>query len=1014
MSGPPSPEPTPRTRAEVEAELARSALRQGEALLASGDAAGALPWLERAGRIAAEDDTVLLARALALLALGDAAAAGLFESLSRRHDVREVWLGLAAVRHRMGQAQAAATALACALSSHLLADAATIEAVADAIAARAAAEGWCGLGRDGTVLARVVPDGRGEDGRGERLRITADGLACRARRSPPGARVIAVMRGGRHLLGSPIHVARIRRVEGVATARDGGIEGWAWHPGDAGRDPVVTLTLPGKDAPLLRLTARDTSMAVPRPLSQPRRFVVPAADLAAFAGPVSVRGEDGRELTGSPLDPTMEVRAAAAASLAVARALPALRRPRGSRPPWLPTPAGLAGPAAAASSRPARRVAVVVPVYRGLSVTVACLDAVLATAPRGTTLIVVDDASPEPALAAALDALAGRGKIRLMRHRRNLGFPAAANAGLRAAAALPSGPDVVLLNSDTVPTPGWLDRLRGAVHAAADIGTAAPLSNDATILSYPDPAEPGPLPTGEALRELADLAASVHGYASVEIPTSVGFCMYIRRECLLATGVLRGDVFAQGYGEENDFCVRARHLGWRHVAVPGAYVAHVGGRSFGDARAHLLARNLDVLEALHPGYRAMIAAWQAADPLAPARRALDAARWAARPGAAAPCSPAGEGGAVVLVTHDGGGGVERAVRERCAELREQGRRAIVLRPVVDRSGGAEALQRRYLPGLCVVGDGTEGGFPNLRFRLPEEFDALAALLRPERPGLLEVHHLHGLHHCVIDLAAALGIAYDIRVHDYAWICPRINLVGGAGRYCGEPDVTACVPCVADAGSLLEEMIAPAALRARSAADMAGARRVVTPSQDTAIRLRRYFPHIRPEVLAHEGNDDLPPGRPLPPLPSLGQGSRRVGVIGAIGVAKGYDVVLACARDAAARNLNLTFILVGHSEDDDRLHATGRVFVTGPYKELDAVALIRQQDLHLAWLPSVWPETWCYTLGLALRAGLGAAVFDIGAQAERIRTTGRGWLLPLGLPAPAINNALLALRTVGRQ
>ena len=57
-------------------------------------------------------------------------------------------------------------------------------------------------------------------------------------------------------------------------------------------------------------------------------------------------------------------------------------------------------------------------------------------------------------------------------------------------------------------------------------------------------------------------------------------------------GLLREDLFAQGYGEENDFCIRARHLGWRHVAVPGVFVAHAGAGSFGSAKAQLLARNL--------------------------------------------------------------------------------------------------------------------------------------------------------------------------------------------------------------------------------------------------------------------------------------------------------------------------------------------------------------------------------------------------------------------------------------
>ncbi len=826
MSDRPARPSVPRTRAEAESEQAHDALRRGQKLLDVGDPAAARPWLERACRIAPDDDTALLPFALALLALADPRAAEVFAALAARHDVYEVWLGLAAVRQRAGDAAGAAAALAAALSGHGLPADGDGFGHADMIAARVGAAGWCGLRADGRLLVRTATGRRGQ------VERWADGTPLRGRLVPTGVRQVRIAFDGEDLLGSPVAVERIRRVEGFARCRDGGIEGWAWHPGDAGRDPVLTLAPLHGEAPARRIVATDLDMVSPRPLTRPRRFAVPARLLAGFAGSVSLRGTDGRELTGSPLDPGLEVRAAAAAAVAVARALPAVGRAR-RQVPWVPTPAALSGPPVQARPQPRRSLAVVVPVYRGAETTLACLEAVLATVPAGTRVIVIDDASPEHALASALDVLAERRHIRLHRHSENRGFPAAANAGLRLAAALPGGRDVVLLNSDTVPAPGWLATLRAAVHASRDIGTAAPLSNDATILSYPDPTDPGPAPTGAALAALAALAAQTHGHAAIDLPTSVGFCMYIRRECLLATGLLRTDVFGQGYGEENDFCVRARHLGWRHVAVPGAYVAHLGGRSFGSARTQLLGRNLDVLDRLHPGYGDMIRAWQAADPLAPARRALDAALWAARPRRRA--QP------VLIVTHDGGGGVERAVRERCAALRAEGRPAIVLRPVVDRTGDPEALRRRYLPGLCVVGDGTEAAFPNLRFALPDELPALAELLRPERPGWLELHSLLGHHHSIVDLAAALRIPYEVRVHDYAWICARINLVGTTRRYCGEPDVAVCAACVADAGSELEETIAPTALRQRSAADLSGARAVTVPSADTAARLRRHFP-----------------------------------------------------------------------------------------------------------------------------------------------------------------------------
>ena len=129
--------------------------------------------------------------------------------------------------------------------------------------------------------------------------------------------------------------------------------------------------------------------------------------------------------------------------------------------------------------------------------------------------------------------------------------------------------------------------------------------------------------------------AGESGRGVVDIPVAVGFCMFIRRECLDQVGLFREDVFAQGYGEESDFCMRARHHGWRHVAVTGLFVAHRGGSSFGLGQIHLKRRNATVLARLHPGYDAMIAAWIKRDPLAPARLRMDALQWrgaqAARP-----------------------------------------------------------------------------------------------------------------------------------------------------------------------------------------------------------------------------------------------------------------------------------------------------------------------------------------------------------------------------------------------
>ena len=198
----------------------------------------------------------------------------------------------------------------------------------------------------------------------------------------------------------------------------------------------------------------------------------------------------------------------------------------------------------------------------------------------------------------------------------------------------------------------------------------------------------------------------------------------------------------------------------------------------------------------------------------------------------------------------------------------------------------------------VLGDEGADAFPNLRFVLPSELPALARFLRGTGLREVELHHLLGHDPTVLDLIALLGVPYEVHVHDYALICPRVALVGRERRYCGEPAVTTCEACIADLGSVSGEAISVAALRQRSGRLLAGARRVLAPSEDTAVRMRRHFPAIEVRTLAHGDDNDL---AATPIRGPAGHGTARICVVGAIGVEKGYDILLGlCPRRGRAR------------------------------------------------------------------------------------------------------------------
>jgi GT2 family glycosyltransferase/glycosyltransferase involved in cell wall biosynthesis len=943
--------------------------------------------MERASRLLPADDMLALALASACLGEDDARASTIFARLATRYTTREAWTGLAVSRRNLGDIKGAAEAVSRALATSV--PDATLTGVADVVVRQLPAPGWCGVTVDGVLDVHVTNNPH-------RIELEIDGRWRRKLRAGtlalPGtwwraAHKVGVIADGVHLLGSPLDVRVIRRIEGCVAACDGGLDGWVWHPGDPAIDPMITVSAASGEK--LTMIARGETGHVTRTtlLGRPRHFYLTADRLLGMAGPFHVRDGNGADLLGSPLDPTREQRAAAAAANALRAAFPAgAQRSRAivAGPP-LAVPVGIIGPCPPIGSDRRRRLAdVVIPVHGGGTTVRTCLESVLATVSAPSRIIVIDDATPDHDLAVELTELARRRRIRLVRHARNRGYPASANAGIRVCATR----DVVLLNSDTIVTPSWLERLRAVAYSAPDIGTVTPLSNNGTILNYPRPDESSLMPDAPATMLLARQADRANRGMAVDIPVAVGFCMYLRRDCLDAAGAFRTDVFAQGYGEENDFCLRARNLGWRHVAAPGVFVAHRGAQSFGLAGEALRARNQAVLNRLHPGYEALIIAHLRSDPLARARRRMDQVRWrATRPASRA---------SALIITHNDGGGVEQRIVAACAAHTAAGRRPIVLRPASFPDSAAGV----------VLGDGPAGGFPNLRFALPAELSTLAKFLRSADLREVELHHLLGHSPAVLELIGLLEVPYDVHVHDYGLICPRITLVGRERRYCGEPAVSVCEACVADLGSVSGETISVAELRQRSGRLLTGARHVITPSDDATVRLCRHLPMVNVRTVPYDDDTEtvaMPMLMPVQP----GRNSARICVVGAIGVEKGYEILLAGARDAAERDLPLEFVVVGHTIDDARLLDTGRVFVTGEFQPAEAVQMIRAQDAAIAWLPSVWPETWCFTLSEAWRAGLRVVAFDLGAQAERIRRTGRGVLLPLGLPPAAINSALLA-------
>lgn len=595
----------------------------------------------------------------------------------------------------------------------------------------------------------------------------------------------------------------------------------------------------------------------------------------------------------------------------------------------------------------------------------------LVTSPQAPpfAVICVLDIQPEGAFDRhAFEDQAGGRDVVFLESSSARGFPASMNE----AVAVHRERDVVLLDCETLVSGNWLERLRMAANRSPASGIVTPFCTGGEICCYPISPE-HELPFDEVDR----LCAAANAAQVTDLPAAHGVCALIRRSCLDEVGMFDEVVFQSRNSSAADFCLRAGTRGWRTILASDVLVESPITSDEDEVYSKTLDR-------CHPYYGDLLVNFRVDDTALPLRRAIDLeiVRSLKRP-------------VYAFLTHRFGGGTERHVRDLCTALAAVGIECLVIF-ALGRSRASCVLPR--LPSLA-----------SLRYQLEGEYESLLRDL-----AKLEIRHFHihsniSIPHELIQLPERLGIPYYCTIHDYSWFCPRVNLIDETGVYCGEPEPPVCEDCIREAEpGLWHEFISThrsvKELRTQSRAVLAGARKVFCPSGDTKLRMGRQFHLVNLEVRGNlEPSEIHVPG----PIPERTDGTVGVALIGFVSRKKGMDVLRHCAEAALRDKLPLRFVVVGFTEDDSMFAGLSNVTITGRYQEGEAGNLIRGHGVRLGLFPIVWPETYSYTLSIALNAGLYPVAFDLGAIGERVRELKFGHLLPLEATPEEINETLMA-------
>ena len=320
----------------------------------------------------------------------------------------------------------------------------------------------------------------------------------------------------------------------------------------------------------------------------------------------------------------------------------------------------------------------------------------------------------------------------------------------------------------------------------------------------------------------------------------------------------------------------------------------------------------------------------------------------------------------------------------------------------DGKGGVGLNVRRLIHGLAGRADGALiSGQPSgwIELSLPENpespmlgwncrdiTEGLCAAIRRLGPSRIRVHHWIFNEIWLGPFLRAIGLPYDITLHDYHFLAPQPHLLNERGEFAGDdrlndeilarPAWKGAPPC-----SLAE-------WRAEARPILEGAARIFAPSRDLANRYRRVFENLPIHVVPHWENP-RPETLPATLRRCLPNEPLKVLWIGQLSPHKGLRILEACAALAKKSGAPIVFEALGAIRGEP----PANVRMHGAYEPDEVDRRIREIQPHLAWFPAQCPESYSHTLSEAMRCGLPILASELGSLPERLGGRPLSWVFP---------------------
>lgn len=491
-----------------------------------------------------------------------------------------------------------------------------------------------------------------------------------------------------------------------------------------------------------------------------------------------------------------------------------------------------------------RAVDIIIPIYNAYEELQLCVESIKKyTNLEKNRLVLINDKSPDKRINEYLEKIKDS-NICILHNEENLGFSGTINRGIEL-----SKNDVLLLNSDTVVTKGWIEKIVDCAYSDLSIATVTPLSNNATLCSVPEFCEENKLPKGMTIDDMAELVENASAKLYPQIPVAHGFCMFIKRCVIEEIGVFDAKTFERGYGEENDFCYRAIQAGYHHTMCDDTYIYHSGTSSFvSDEKQKYIEEHEKILIQRYP--REMQETHMHCV-INPNKVIFDNIKdrlvlWNNKTN-------------ILLFVqsdfreeaHDNCGGTQLHVKDLTMGLRNIYNIFVVARDknflnVTAYTEKKEVCYRYFIREKEIYLSFTDKTLKKIIGSILEVFDI----------QLVHVHHTNGLSLDIFYEAEKRKIPVITTLHDYYYICPNIKMMDHNDKLCiGKEKKSTCERCLKTNLKINDTIDYLPIWRKRNQEVLKETELLITPSNSAKEIIGLYFPELKEKIQVVEHGSD---------------------------------------------------------------------------------------------------------------------------------------------------------------